>query len=119
MPTCLRLLVQFASCAFFFALANAGNSNAARMAMIAMTTSNSIRVKASDFFEVFCMRLLQARLFQQISRRFTSTVRFTGGGGSVETGSRPSFCGFLAILQSTRICVGEGARMAKSEEKAE
>ena len=38
--------MQFAVCAFFFAAASAGNNIAARMAMMAMTTSNSIKVKA-------------------------------------------------------------------------
>ncbi len=46
--SCFRLLVQLDCCAFAFALANAGKSIAARMAMMAMTTSNSIRVKACD-----------------------------------------------------------------------
>ena len=40
------LLEQTAFRALPLALANAGKSMAARMAMIAMTTSNSIRVKA-------------------------------------------------------------------------
>src|SRR5664279_3771686 len=41
---CLRLLMQLISCAFRFADASAGSSSAARMAMMAMTTSSSIRV---------------------------------------------------------------------------
>ena len=39
------LLAHTALRALFFALANAGNSMAARMAMMAMTTSSSMRVK--------------------------------------------------------------------------
>ena len=35
-----------ADCAFSFAFANAGNNIAARMAMMAITTSNSIKVNA-------------------------------------------------------------------------
>jgi hypothetical protein len=35
---------QEISCAFFFAAASAGRSIAARMAIMAMTTSNSIKV---------------------------------------------------------------------------
>src|SRR5262245_26851701 len=45
-PSCLRLLMQRVSRALSFALAIAGRSSDARMAMIAMTTSNSIKVKA-------------------------------------------------------------------------
>jgi hypothetical protein len=43
---CLLLLMQLAVLARSFALASAGNSIAARIAMMAMTTSNSIKVNA-------------------------------------------------------------------------
>src|SRR5450631_2530641 len=43
---CLRLFMQEIACAFCLALLKAGNSIAAKMAMIAITTSNSIKVKA-------------------------------------------------------------------------
>src|SRR6185369_11064174 len=43
---CRSLLKQEMRCAFSLALARAGNNIAARMAMMAMTTSNSINVKA-------------------------------------------------------------------------
>src|ERR1035437_11152009 len=43
---CLRLLTHRIRCARSFALDNAGNNSAARIAMMAMTTSNSINVKA-------------------------------------------------------------------------
>src|SRR5712672_1101727 len=46
MPCCRTLLIQFVRCADFFALLNAGSNIEARMAMIAMTTNNSISVKA-------------------------------------------------------------------------
>jgi hypothetical protein len=36
--------------AWFFALLNAGKSNAARIAMMAMTASSSIKVNARKFF---------------------------------------------------------------------
>ena len=42
--------MQYASCALALALAKAGRSSEARIAMIAMTTSNSISVKALDLF---------------------------------------------------------------------
>src|SRR5438128_2444070 len=41
---CLRLLIQAIPCALCFALLNPGNSIAARIAMMAMTTRSSIRV---------------------------------------------------------------------------
>ena len=43
--SCLTLLRQEMRLARSLALASAGNSRAARIAMIAMTTSNSIKVK--------------------------------------------------------------------------
>src|SRR6266545_2095585 len=45
---CLRLLEQAVTFARHLARDNAGNNNEARIAMIAMTTSNSIRVKANS-----------------------------------------------------------------------
>ena len=51
-PDCFMLEMQFAICAFRFALANAGNNMAARMAIMAMTTSSSIKVKPRVFLEV-------------------------------------------------------------------
>ena len=46
MPHCLQLLVQRVFTALDLARDKAGRSMPARMAMMAMTTSNSIRVKA-------------------------------------------------------------------------
>src|SRR6478736_7438424 len=46
MPTCRKLLMHWVRKAFAFALDNAGNNIAARMAMMAITTNSSIRVKA-------------------------------------------------------------------------
>src|SRR6266571_8696137 len=43
--SCLRLFTHWIDCALALALDKAGNSKLARIAMIAMTTSNSIRVK--------------------------------------------------------------------------
>src|SRR5688572_1356452 len=45
-PHCFWLLVQRVFCAFFLALARAGRSMPARMAIMAMTTSSSMSVKA-------------------------------------------------------------------------
>src|SRR5215470_6770315 len=47
-PFCLRLLRQLVREAFSFAFERAGKSSAARIAMMAITTSNSIKVKAPD-----------------------------------------------------------------------
>ncbi len=44
--SCRRLLAQAVCCALGFALLNAGNNIPAKIAMIAMTTSNSIKVNA-------------------------------------------------------------------------
>src|SRR5438876_10524139 len=52
-PICLRLLIQEMLRAFSLAIDNAGNNMAARMEMIAMTTSNSIKVKAQGSFFTF------------------------------------------------------------------
>src|SRR2546422_7528292 len=46
-PSCRRLLWQEARFAFSFAEVSAGNSSAARIAMMAITTSSSISVKAA------------------------------------------------------------------------
>src|SRR5262245_1690816 len=47
MPNCRKLEMHFIRLAFSFALLKAGNSKAASIAIIAITTNNSIRVKAS------------------------------------------------------------------------
>src|ERR1051326_5492180 len=52
-PTCLRLLVQLIRCARALARANAGSNIAARMAIMAITTSNSINVNAPIFLRRF------------------------------------------------------------------
>src|SRR2546430_1511098 len=46
-PSCLILLAHLIFIALDFALARAGNSSAARIAMMAMTTSSSMSVKAA------------------------------------------------------------------------
>src|SRR5437773_564200 len=57
-PICLQLLRHWTFCALTFAFARAGSNNAAKMAMIAITTSNSIKVKAFDRVQqifIFCL----------------------------------------------------------------
>src|SRR5215510_10452624 len=51
------LLVQLIRWAFSLALARAGNSMDARMAMMAMTTSSSINVNALDVQTLFSFRM--------------------------------------------------------------
>jgi hypothetical protein len=46
MESCLRLFIQEMRLALFLAPASEGNSNEARIAIIAMTTRSSISVKA-------------------------------------------------------------------------
>ena len=53
-PICLRLETQEMAWAFARALARAGSNMAARIAMMAMTTSSSINVKANTFL-IFSM----------------------------------------------------------------
>src|SRR5690349_18242951 len=52
-PSCLRLFAQKACDAFCFAAERTGNKIAARIAIMAMTTSSSINVNAF-FFIVHC-----------------------------------------------------------------
>src|SRR5438132_11580728 len=56
-PTCFRLFVQLLRCARALARASAGSNMAARMAIIAMTTNNSIKVKAAIFLRRFFIEL--------------------------------------------------------------
>ncbi len=48
-PICFRLLIHLILCALLFAADKAGSNIAARMAMMAMTTSSSIKVKPVCF----------------------------------------------------------------------
>ena len=79
MPTCLRLLRQEIICALCLALARAGKSMAARMAMIAMTTSSSIRVNAPPFkrwnlnFDFRCLVMFQKLSALQAANEITFT----------------------------------------------
>src|SRR5437899_2495149 len=61
-PPFFSLTMQSRRLAFALALASAGRSNPARMAMIAMTTNNSMSVKAHDKRFVFIKKQLQKRL---------------------------------------------------------
>src|SRR6516165_10333420 len=59
-PNCFRLLVHAAWAAFWRALLKLGKSMAARIAMMAMTTSSSISVKAQREYRV-CPRLAREK----------------------------------------------------------
>src|SRR5439155_26729627 len=66
---CFSLFRQMMRCAFSFVVARAGKSIAARMAMMAMTTKSSIRVKA----------LLRAEAFDAIASLFKSGFNHKDG----------------------------------------
>src|SRR5207249_11175845 len=53
---CLRLETQLIFCAFAFAEDKTGSSIAARIAMMAITTSNSMRVKADSYISTEAAR---------------------------------------------------------------
>jgi len=65
-PYCLWLETHPICLALRLALARAGKSNAARMAMIAITTSNSIRVNPRILFLDKTMKLNAAYSFQLV-----------------------------------------------------
>src|SRR5580698_6749110 len=54
--SCLVQFIQLTPQAFCFALLKAGNNMAARIAMMAMTTSNSINVKPREMVKRRCVR---------------------------------------------------------------
>src|SRR5438105_5377637 len=104
-PICLRLFVHWMACPFIFARARAGNSRPARIAIIAITTSSSIRVKAKrrerKGFIIWCQgspewvvhtqvpvnrRLQRFRTRSSLSVDFSRRERFTGTspGGVLE-----------------------------------
>jgi len=56
--SCLLLFMHEMPCALVFALAKAGNNMPAKMAIIAITTSNSINVKPLFFCLFFIMVLI-------------------------------------------------------------
>src|SRR5678816_1197170 len=72
---CLRLLIQFVWSALALARASAGSSIAARIAMMAITTSNSIRVNA----EMLRLRVVVVSANDFISKVVTLSVDFLLG----------------------------------------
>ena len=83
-PACFMLLVQVIRIALSLAVASAGRSNAASMAMIAMTTSNSIKVKPAlerDTDRHWAALLLEAIFTAAYIRLgdYCSTLPFPGG----------------------------------------
>src|ERR1039458_9053873 len=61
-PHCFMSLVQLILWAFALALASAGSNSAARMAIIAITTSSSIKVNAHTRLDSLFIRLLNDTL---------------------------------------------------------
>lgn len=60
-PICRKLFMQAVRCALALTALMAGNNNAARIPMMAMTTSNSIKVKA-DLPFIFNLRSIDNRI---------------------------------------------------------
>src|SRR5271154_1662950 len=66
--SCLRLFMHAIFCAFALADESAGNNIAARIAMMATTTSNSINVNARGFFIDGIFSLMKLTwIFQMVS----------------------------------------------------
>src|ERR1700722_15738892 len=89
-PNCLRLFMQLARLAFSLADASAGKSIAARMAMMAMTTSSSMSVKARFDFKEFLKVFISssgtfgiAEFLQQELRIVNQTVSIGSRRGRV------------------------------------
>ena len=81
-PTCFMLLTQLMAWAFCFALLKAGSNIAAKIAIIAMTTSNSIKVNPAGPFA----RQAQSVFFAQvliIANRMFSVADRSGEGARV------------------------------------
>src|SRR5918911_4175453 len=66
---CFMLLMQLAWRAFSRAWAKTGNRMAARMAMMAITTSNSMRVKPSLFFIIDLLAMMHGNGPMEPERR--------------------------------------------------
>src|SRR5437762_3103467 len=115
-PICFWLFRHAMRCALALAFANAGSNSAARMAMMAMTTSNSISVKALRGRMLFFIQdapwdtnwtLRVARHVHTIYL-LTSAVppdrRYRAIGGGVRKLNRPSLrdpgCSFVRIPNS-------------------
>src|SRR5262249_7538457 len=75
MPSCLRLLVHFMRLAASRTFCTAGSNRPIRMAMIAITTNNSIKVKAR-------------RWFMKRSRRADSKVKTRDARGRLDAARR-------------------------------
>src|SRR6185295_1700785 len=72
-PICLLLLAQAMLLAFSLARDRAGSSIAARIAIIAITTSSSISVKAAERFPA-CLRRGGCRVRQNLRNKLGSVV---------------------------------------------
>src|SRR6266487_4849305 len=79
-PSCFRLFRHMIPCALVFAFANAGTSKPARMAMMAMTTSSSIKVKPGqelnpgdwlNRFRVFMVNVCLCSVLRQQGQKVT------------------------------------------------
>lgn len=76
---CFKLLMQAVRFAMPLAAVNAGNNNAARIPMMAMTTSNSTSVKAlSDFIVSFMFAVLEQTAVKTTGIKISMFVRLVG-----------------------------------------
>ena len=90
--------MQEMPCAFALALVKAGSNIAARMAMIAITTRSSIKVKPGAFFGVLVVLVVSLRIHVQLGLEL-ELFSLMGGYGSSKpkerwVGAEPS----LAVL---------------------
>src|SRR5579872_7003690 len=95
--SCFWLLRSVVAIAFILALASVGNSIAARMAMIAITTSSSIRVNpsvSSSFGELF------SSLFSTVVRMRNHTLL------SLQAHYNSAFCGSTVRLKAQPVLKG-------------
>src|SRR5688500_2909305 len=90
-PSCRRLFVQEVRLALFFALARAGRSMPARIAMMAMTTSNSMSVKARR-------RAVRLALICICGERLIMSMRRAGTHGNLIIDAQPNAKGGEKII---------------------
>src|SRR5215831_16560558 len=83
-PSCFSLPIQVVRIALSFARDRAGNNMAARIAMMAMTTNSSIKVKANAFEGAFVCEFIQSGASARSGKRLTlapGSLLVCGGRG--------------------------------------
>src|SRR5690242_14662751 len=104
MPTanCFMLLVHLICCALLFARERAGSSIAAKMAMMAMTTRSSMRVKPVmrlEFRKAYCPVILVFSIVQPLFNFvfYVWNVKLLPGNQTNEPGHSGNECPGLVI----------------------